>query len=191
MSDRPYHLVEKHVDQLEEKIKVHRMRVLKLVLAVVILLLIVAGSLFFVYQNTSYTEYQVLERSERADSAGSSFLEFSGNILKYSYDGASCLDSANRQIWSQTYEMQTPIVDICEDYVAIAERDGNKIYIMDTAGPCGSVETRRPISQIQVANQGMVAVLMEDEGAGYIELYSKDGTFLAEGSLHTRKKAIP
>lgn len=191
MSDRPYRLVEKQVDQLEEKIKVHRMRVLKLVLAVVVLLLIAGGSLFYVYQNISYTEYQVLERVERADSAGSRFLEFAGKILKYSNDGASCLDAANRQIWSQTYEMQAPIVDICEDYVAIADRDGKKIYIMDTEGPCGSVETSRPISQIQVANQGMVAVLIEEEGAGYIELYDREGNFLAEGGLHTKKRGYP
>ena len=45
MSNRPYQLVEQQVDQLEEKIKVHRMRILKLVLAVAVFLLIVAGCL--------------------------------------------------------------------------------------------------------------------------------------------------
>ncbi|MCI8896029.1 MAG: hypothetical protein HFI41_15585 [Lachnospiraceae bacterium] len=191
MSNRPYQLVEQQVDQLEEKIKVHRMRILKLVLAVAVFLLIVAGCLYYIYENTTYTEYQVLERAERSDSDGSRFEAFGGNILKYSYDGVSCLDTGNRQIWSQTYEMQSPMVDICENYVAIADRDGKRIYIMDTEGPRGSVETRRPISQIQVANQGMIAVLMQENGTGYIELYDRDGNYLAEGELHTKKMGYP
>lgn len=183
--------MEQQVDQLEEKIKVHRMRILKLVLAVAVFLLIVAGCLYYIYENTTYTEYQVLERAERSDSDGSRFEAFGGNILKYSYDGVSCLDTGNRQIWSQTYEMQSPMVDICENYVAIADRDGKRIYIMDTEGPRGSVETRRPISQIQVANQGMIAVLMQENDTGYIELYDRDGNYLAEGELHTKKMGYP
>lgn len=191
MSNKPYRLVEQKVGQLEEQIKAHRMKTLKVTLAVVTVLLLSSGCLIYMYQNASYAGYQVLKRTERADSAGTDFMEFAGNILKYGYDGVSCIDEQSRLIWSQTYEMQSPMVDICENYVAVAERNGKKVYIMDAGGPSGSVETRRPIRQIQVASQGMVAILMEEDGAGYLGLYDKEGNFLAEGELHTKKLGYP
>ena len=48
-----------------------------------------------------------------------------------------------------------------------------------------------PIQRIQVANQGTVAVLMEQEGTGYIQVYDKSGTFLAEGEVHTENSGYP
>lgn len=191
LSKKPYRLVEQEVDQLEEKIRSHRLRILKIILLFVVLALIVAGSLYYVYQTRTYSSYQVLESMEREDSAGTQFMEFNGNIIKYSNDGAFYIDARNQLIWNQTYEMQSPMLDICEGYAAIADQNGKKIYIMNTEEPCGEIDTNRPIQQIHVANQGMVAVLMEENGTGYIQLYDKAGTFLAEGELHTKNSGYP
>lgn len=191
VSKKPYRLAQQEVAQLEEKIQSHRKRILKLALLLTILGLIVAGSLYYVYQTRTYNNYQVVESIKRQDSAGTQFVEFNGNILKYSNDGAFYIDAKNQLIWNQTYEMQSPILDICEGYVTIADRKGKKIYIMDKSGPCGEVDTNRPIRQVHVANQGMVAVLMEENGTGYIQLYDKDGSFLAEGELHTKNSGYP
>lgn len=191
MSKKPYRLVEQEVEELERRIRSHRLKILKIIILLVILALIVAGCLYYIYETKSYSDYQVLESARRQDSTGTQFAEFNGNILKYSNDGASCINSRNRLIWSQTYEIQSPILDICEDYIAIADKKGKKIYIMDRSGPCGEVETNRPIQQVHVANQGTVAVLMEEKGVGYIQLYNKNGSFLAEGELHARNSGYP
>lgn len=191
MTKKPYQLVQQEVDQLEEKIRNHRLKILKLTLLLTVLGMIVAGSLYFLYETKSYGDFQVLGSTERQDSAGTSFQEFHGNILKYSNDGIFYIDSQNRLIWNQTYEMQSPMLDICEDYVAIADQKGKKVYIMNVSGPCGEINTNRPIQQVHVANQGMVAVLMEEEGTGYIQLYDKNGGFLAEGGLHAKNSGYP
>ncbi len=191
MSKKPYRLAEQEVNQLEAKIRKHRINILKLILVLSVLSLAAAGTLYYIYQTKSYNNYQVLETVERKDSAGTNFAEFNGNILKYSNDGAFYIDGKNQLIWNQTYEMQSPMLDICEGYAAIADKNGKKVYIMDTQGPCGEVEINRPIRQVNVANQGMVAVLMEENGTGYIQLYDRKGAFLAEGELHTKNSGYP
>ena len=191
MSQKPYRLVKRSESQLDQKIRKHRLNILMVILLVVALILIAAGSLYYIYQTRSYTDYEILESVTREDSAGTRFVEFQGNIIKYSNDGAFCTDAENHLIWNQTYEMQIPILDICENYVAIAEQKGKKIYIMDTVGPCGEINTNRPILQVHVANQGMVAVLMRENGTSYIQLYARDGSFLAEGELHAQNKGYP
>lgn len=191
MSKKPYRLAQQEVNQLEAKIRKHRINILKLILLLSVLSLAAAGTLYYIYQTRTYNNYQVLETAERKDSAGTSFAEFNGNILKYSNDGAFYIDGKNQLIWNQTYEMQSPMLDICEGYAAIADKNGKKVYIMDTQGPCGEVEINRPIRQVNVANQGMVAVLMEENGAGYIQLYDRNGVFLAEGELHTKNSGYP
>ena len=94
-------------------------------------------------------------------------------------------------IWNQTYEMQSPMVDTCGDYAVVADKKGENIYIMDMQGPCGEIKTAMPIQRVQVANQGTVAILMEQDGTGYIHLYDRSGTFLAEGELHTQNSGYP
>lgn len=191
MSKKPYRLVEQEIEQLEKKIRSHRLKILKIIVLIIILALIVAGCLYYIYETRSYSDYQVLESAERQDSIGTQFAEFNGNIIKYSNDGASCINNKNQIIWSQTYEMQSPILDTCEDYAAIADREGKKIYIMDKSGPCGEVETNLPVQQVHVAAQGTVAVLMEEKGVGYIQLYDKGGSSLAEGALHAKNSGYP
>ncbi len=191
MSKKPYRLVEQEVDRLELKIRKHRLKIVRTILILAVLGLIVAGILYYLYQTKTYSDFQVLETVERQDTAGTRYAEFNGNILKYSNDGAFYIDAQNQLFWNQTYEMQSPMLDICESYAAIADEDGTKIYIMDTQGPCGEIETTRPIQQVHVANQGTVAVLMEENGIGYIQLFDKSGTFLAEGELHTQNSGYP
>ena len=108
---------------------------------------------------------------ELSDTAATIFEEFQGNILKYSNDGALYTDTYNERIWNQTYEMKEPMADVCEDYVALADKGGTEIYIMNQAGMQGKIETPMNISRISVANQCVVAVWMESDGENYIRMY--------------------
>lgn len=191
MSQKTYQLVQEEVEQLEEKIHRHRKKVVQRTLLIGIVTILTVVSVLYIYKTKAYTDYQVLESVERADTAGTRFAEFQGNILKYSNDGAFYIDEKNNLIWNQTYEMKSPMLDICQGYVAIADAKGKKIYIMDAKGPCGEISTSRPIQQVHVANQGTVAILMEENGTGYIQLYDKEGNFLVEGELHAQNSGYP
>lgn len=191
LADGTYRVVQSDVEEMHKKIRAHRRKILRWICIVVVLLLLSLTAGYFYFQSKIYSEYEVVDRVERKDSAGTRFLSFDGNIIKYGKDGALCMDEKGNLIWNQTYEMQSPIVDVCEGYAIIAEKKGNLIYIMDTEGKCGEIETTMPIQRAQVANQGTVAILMEQDGTGYLQLYDKDGTFLAEGEVHTENSGYP
>lgn len=186
-----FHTVETDMDDLEKKIRNHRRKVVKrLAVAVIIAgILICAGKIYLNLK--SYTKYEVISEIERSDSAATKYLDFGGNILRYNNDGAFYADASDNLIWNQAYEMQEPIVDYCEDYAAIADHQGSLIYIMDIAGVQGQIETSKPIQAVCVANQGSVAVLTEQDGTSYLELYNKSGESLASGEIHVANSGFP
>ncbi len=192
MDEKAYRVVKSSdINEMNRKIHRHRRRILLLTALVVILLLGTLMGSYIYIQTRSYKDYEVLNSVERKDSGRTLFAAFNENMIKYSKDGASCIDTDNHMIWNQTYEMQSPMVDTCEGYAVIADSKGEKVYIMDTDGPSGEVRTTIPIQRVQVANQGEVAVLMEENGTGYIHVYNREGKFLAEGELHTENTGYP
>ena len=191
MADKAYRVVKSDVKGMNEKIQKHRRKILRWIAFVTASVLIGAAGVYIYLQTRTYTGYDVLKSVEREDSPGTQFRIFNGNILKYSKDGASLVDVNNKLIWNQTFEMQSPMVDFCENYVAIADKKCDRVYIMDAAGPCGELKTSMPIQRVKTAGQGMVAVLMEQGGTGYIQMYDKSGEFLAEGEVHTENSGYP
>lgn len=168
----------------------HKMVIIRIaILAVVVLAGIGAGYLYF--QNKVYSKYEVLAEAEKKDSETSYYKSYNGKILKVSCDGVSCISAKNEMIWNQTYEMQHPISDICGTYVAVAEENGNKILIMNTDGMQGEIETLLPIKKVQVASQGVVAVLLDDGTVSKIHYYDKLGNLLAENKAPIEKSGYP
>ncbi len=191
MDKQAYRVVTSDVNEMNEKIHRHRRRILILTVLVVVLVLGTLTGAYIYLQTRNYTDYEIVESVKREESSGTGFAVFNGNVIKYNKDGATCISVSNHMVWNQTYEMQSPMVDTCEGYAVVADKKGESIYIMDMQGPCGEIKTTMPIQRVQVANQGTVAVLMERDGTGYIHLYDKAGTFLAEGEFHTENSGYP
>jgi len=145
---------------------------------VVLGIIVVAAVAYYIYTNTvKYDDFGELEAVDIDDGAGSQYQPFGDFFIKYGVDGISYIDG-DETIWSQSYEMSNPMVDVCEEYVAVADKNTNTIYIYDEDGSAGRVTTSYPIIKIEVANQGVVAALLEEDKANYIEAYDKDGTAL-------------
>ena len=65
---------------------------------------------------------------------------------------------------------------MCEDCVAIGDINGNTVYVFNKTGMLGKIDTSLVISQIEVASNGAVVAVLEDNEANYINMYSKEGT---------------
>lgn len=156
---------------------------------------------FYQYQNEyEYTEYDVAweqamryvdagaenslaAESEDAEAAGknvseSSFVNFAyfgENMIKYTKDGATYIDASGKNIWTQSYEMKTPVTNVNGDYVIIADQQGSDIYICNTEGCTGVARTQLPITKAAVSAKGVVAAVVEDSTASYIFYFKKDG----------------
>ncbi len=179
------------LSELQQKIRIHRIKILILifVLTGIAIGLLFAALLYF--ERKVYTNYEVLEQIERRETEAAEYEEFQGNVLQYTQDGAVYASITGEIFWNQTYEMETPRIAVCEDYLAIYEQGGNRIYIMNTVGKQGMIQTTMPVQRISIARQGTIAVLMEDSQTSYIHLYDKDGKQLAGGGLHIENSGYP
>lgn len=178
-------------EDFEQKIREHRLKIMKRITLTVLALLLAGAGLGLFLAFRQYEDFDVLSTVERADTEATQFEEFRGNILKYSNDGAFYTDVQNELIWNQTYEMSMPQIDICEDYLVIYDKKGTRIYILTPSGLQGSIETTMPIEQVSVAAQGTVAVLMQKNNTGYLALYDHEGNNLAAGEIHGEKGGYP
>lgn len=179
------------MEEYEQKLRAHRISVVKRTMLVLFIVIAVITGLTVYMALRHYDNYDVLQDTSRADTEATHFADFKGNILKYSNDGAFYIDTANELIWNQTYEMTNPQMDLCGDYLTLYDKKGSMIYILNVGGLLGSVETTMPIEQVRIAAQGTIAVLMSDNGAGYVALYDKTGENLVQGAIHGEKKGYP
>ena len=186
-----FRTVEVDREDMDKKLRAHRRKVASLVIFVLLLLAIAAIVTYIYYENKIYSSYDVISSTTRSDTSASDFTECQGKLLKCTNDGAVYTDLAGNLIWNQTYEMDRPLVETCGNYVAIYEVNGTQVYILDTVNLQGSIHTTMPIQKISIAAQGTVAILMENEGTSYLQLYDKTGAQLASGELHVQNSGYP
>ncbi|RDU23501.1 hypothetical protein DWV06_09395 [Anaerosacchariphilus polymeriproducens] len=179
------------LEEYQKKILEHKNKIFRRIISIFVIgLAIVVCWGVFQYMRV-YNDYVILSSQKRSDVKSAKFEEFNGNILKYSQDGISYLDLDSNEIWNHAYSMQDPIVSTREDYIAVADQKGNKIYVLNTKGFQGEIKALKPIRQIRVANQGVVAVLMEDENANYICCYDKKGNLLVDSEVRLENTGYP
>lgn len=150
--------------------------------------LLLAIYLFCVYR--TYNNYKVRKTIKIETGTNSQYQAFGEFVVKYSNDGISYING-KENIWNEAYEMKSPIVDVCGDYLAIADKNSNTIYIFNKKGKVGEVNTSYPIIKIEVAQQGVVAALLEEASANYIELYDKEGNLIVSHKSLLSENGFP
>lgn len=183
--------VDTNLEEIDEKIRQHRLGILKRMLIVAIVFVVVVVLLNLWMETRSYTSYDIRSSVERNGSEAAKFQEFLGNIIEYSNDGITCKNSGNELVWNQSFEMNSPVLDICENFLVIYDQGGLQIYIMSVDGLVKNIETVKPIQTVCVANQGTIAVLMEENGISYVKLYDKSGKELANGQFYAEQGGYP
>ncbi len=157
--------------------KVQRRRLI-IVLAVLILVGGGAGAWFYYQRTYQYTSFETAWQIDINEGSLVGYETFGNNVLKYTKDGASYIDNRGKNIWTESYEMKTPIAAVQGDYAAIADKQGNSIYICSLEGKVGQATTVLPISKVAVSGTGIVAAVLEDSVSSYITFFNKDGSKL-------------
>ena len=120
------------MDEYKKKLFRHRAGLgIRFLTAAVVAAVIVLG-VWIWSRNRTYTDYEVVSSVEQTSSVNTQYAEYNGRLLRYSRDGISCVDSRNEAVWSQTYNMQYPILDICGNSAAVADQQGNEVYVFNT-----------------------------------------------------------
>lgn len=149
--------------------------------AITVVAVIAAVCLVFLYvEKRSYHSYKVLNTSEQEDVVSTQYVEMDGDILRYSPDGVSVVDSSMNTVWNETYTMQNPIADVNGSRAVIADSEGTSLYICDKKGVTGTVTTSYSIVKVRVAANGMVAAILDNDENTWINFYNSDGSLVAE-----------
>lgn len=178
-------------EQLERKLKRHKRGKLTKVILLVAVLVVVAFSYYIYMENKIYKEYQVTNTVEVNDTYNCNFYPFGDYMLRYSEDGLAYLNGS-KTYWNQAFQMKKPLIDVCNEYVAMADYKGNDIYICNTESSQGNVQTEYPIVGIDVSANGVVAAITGDASdVSHIEVIKKDGTKIAKGQTILSGQGCP
>lgn len=149
--------------------------------AITVVAVIAAVCLVFLYvEKRSYHSYKVLNTSEQEDVVSTQYVEMDGDILRYSPDGVSVVDSSMNTVWNETYTMQNSIADVNGSRAVIADSEGTSLYICDKKGVTGTVTTSYSIIKVRIAANGMVAAILDNDENTWINFYNSDGSLVAE-----------
>lgn len=177
--------------EFEKKIRRHRRAIMYRIVIGIAIAIVLVISAYYNFQKMVYTDYDVIRSISYAEASNAKYLKFGQNVIRYSQDGASAFNIANDMLWNETFEMQNPIVDTCGDYVAIGDYMGTTIYIYNSTGLQGSIDTSTPLKRFCVSGNGNVAVVLEDDEVTWVKLYDVNGTNIASDRTTMSKSGYP
>lgn len=186
-----FQTVETDYEELNEKIRQHRKKMIRRIIEAIILVALVFIIIHLIYAVLSYDDYEVKSSIERDSTNITKFEEYSECILEYSNDGILCMTKSGNLVWNQAFEMVSPMVEVAGEYLVVYDQSGTQIYILSEKGLQKKIETTSAIQTVGLAEQGTVAVLMKENDESTIKLYDKKGNELANGKFYDTKGSIP
>lgn len=149
-------------------------------LLLIVLIAVGAGAYFVFFHHTYYNDFEVLSEAPSDDATRMTYIPYNNSLIKYSQEGITYLDKDGQPIWVESYKMKQPVAVVSGEYIAMADLNGNSVYVFNASGKVNSMEMPYTICNIDVASQGVFAVVLENETENYIEIYDKNGKIIAD-----------
>ena len=164
---------EKNINRIDYREKIRSHKLVIFYRGALAVLLVAAAVIFLVvhWKNKVFTESVIASSTPVTIVQGATVKNLGGNVLLYSKDGASCIDAKGNVVWNRAYEMQTPLISICNQMAAIGDYNGRSIYVMERGGEKGTVNTNLPIRNFSVSANGVVAAILDDSDVMRIYVY--------------------
>lgn len=160
------------------------------IVAVIVVIIILAG-IYMIFADRGYNGYEVVEETGVKNASMLDYAPYQNSLLKFSKDGATYVDEKGKAVWNETFAMKMPTADVSGEYAAIADMNGNDVYIFNTQGKVSNTTMPYKICDIAVASQGEFAVILEDEKVNYINIYDKNGEQISEIQTTIDKSGYP
>lgn len=174
---------------LDNKKRIIKQR--RIMLAILVVLFIAGIGVIYSFVHREYRGYRVLKSNETNYENTASYVQFCGNLLKYTPDGVSYINTSGDIVWSAGINMKMPVAVVSEGYAAIADMSGNSVCIFNETGAVSSLTMPYAISDVDVAKQGAFAVVLESDKTNYINLYDKSGSIVYEMQSTIDKSGYP
>ena len=161
-----------------------------LFLVAVILIVACIGIYFFVkYQSFNYVETTTIYKNDSTDNAN--YKRCLEGVLRYSRDGIALLADSGEEIWNQPCQMNNPTVETCGESVAVGDKGGTSILVLEKKGLKGEIQTTKPIEKFAVSSQGIVSAILKDEETPLVMCYDAVGNKLVEHRVSPKNMGYP
>ena len=118
------------------------------------------------------------------------YVRYGEGYVKYNTDGAEAIKDG-KALWNISYNMRKPIVDVCGDYCAFADKGMQNLCITDGKGGNFPIYVPEKIVDISVAAQGVTAVWTDSLSKDHIYVYDIDGVLLIDIETSIAKDGFP
>lgn len=156
------------------------------VVAILVILIVVYAML-----HKTYRGYKVLMHNDTNYENTAGYLQFGGNLLKYTPDGVSYINTNGDTVWTAGVDMKMPMAVSSGDYAVVADMSGNSIFLFNKDGQVSNQTMPYTICDVDVSNQGCIAVVLESDKTNYINCYDKSGDIIYEIQTTIDKSGYP
>ncbi len=175
----------------QEKIRTHKLRVFFKTTILLVVAVLFVMVIYVSWRDREYSEAVVTQNMSITNGLDSKVINLAGSIIQYSKDGISCFNQNGEPVWNQTYEMQNPIAHTCNNVITIGDYNGHNIYVSNTTGSLGMVDTNLPIRDFCVSAQGVVAAVLDGKDVTWIYLYDSTGNTIASVKTTMKESGYP
>lgn len=180
---------ESEEERRQEKNK--RMLQLKKRIFLIIGAVFVVLLLYIIITNSNYNSYEVVEETSVTNASMVDYIPYQDSLLKFSRDGAVYVNDKGASVWNESYAMKMPAADVSGEYAAVADMNGNDVYIFNKEGKVSNSTMPFAIKDVAVASQGEFAVILEGEKENYINIYDRNGEQISEIQTTIDKSGYP
>ncbi|MBO4863464.1 MAG: hypothetical protein J5517_03810 [Eubacterium sp.] len=160
-------------------------------LIIIVLILLVIGGVYIYSQIRTFNAIKVVKSSETIYEANAEYLEFGENLLRYTPDGVSYIDSNGDTVWTSGNDFKVPIAESSGNYAVVADKGGNLVAVFGVEGQISTVNMPYSICDIDVAKQGAFAAILESDETNFINMYDKNGKIIYEMQTSIDKSGYP
>ena len=131
-------------------------------------------------KNRIFESFEVKSSVEIDGNIETKYMKFADGMIGYTTDGISYY-AGGREIFNKAISIIAPIVSVSNEYVVIGEKKSSEINLIDKNGSLSKITSTYPIVGLDVSDKGVVAAVLDDGTANYIEFYDKSGSRLVSG----------
>lgn len=176
---------EDNVMSFSQQNKLHRRMMIHKSIKVSFIILVLAAAVFILWKyvlhkQTSYTSYKVVSTYEMERDGDEEYYPFLNGVIRKMDEGFAYIENGKEK-WNCGIAVDDAIVAFSDSYIATAEYYSSSVCLIDEGGSQYSITTSYPVVDLTVSNQGIVAVVLDDGEANYIELRDKANQQIAMG----------
>ena len=188
---KDFKMVEADYEELHKQSIERKKAIIKKGIKIALVISALVIGVEIIYALRSFDSYDVRNVIERKNSSATQYEIFGDCLLEYSNDGISCIGENREVVWNQSFEMISPQIVMCGEYLAVYDADGTEVFVLTPSGLQKKHETSSPIQTVCIAEQGTVAILMKEDEKSQVKMFDIKGNELANGVFYDKQGGFP